>query len=103
MKKYIIGASVLAVFLMAGAAYATNLNSSKSNATKEVATAADEKACTDAGGTIVTLRGKKYCQPKTERQIEAACDSDNALACEVGQDKVCRNGKWVCIGPAKPN
>ena len=36
-------------------------------------------------------------------KASAACDNDNGLACEVGQDKVCRSGKWICVGAATPS
>lgn len=39
---------------------ATNLNSSRSNTA--IATPADEQACVDAGGVVVTLDGKRQCQ-----------------------------------------
>ena len=40
---------------------ASNLNSSKSNAVKVVATAADEAACLKAGGAVAMQGGKKVC------------------------------------------
>ena len=41
---------------------ASNLNSSKSNVYRTVATDAERAACVNAGGVVVILNGKRVCQ-----------------------------------------
>jgi len=34
--------------------------------------------------------------------VEQACSGDVALGCEAPTIPVCKNGSWICIGPAEP-
>ena len=50
------------VVLTVPAAAATNLNSSRSNIYKPIASTADEQVCKDRGGIVVILDGKRQCE-----------------------------------------
>lgn len=58
-----IAASAMAVFVatVSSGQAASNLNSSKSNLHKPIATAAEEAACIKAGGAVLMRDGKKVC------------------------------------------
>lgn len=69
-KLMIAGGALLALFGAAEAA--SNLNSSKSNIYKPIATEADKNTCLNAGGVVVILDGSLMCQVPAKDETKKA-------------------------------
>ncbi len=55
------------------------------------------------GGAFYVKMAQKSKDTGQATTREAACPGDRGIACEVPKTPVCKDGKWICVGPAEPS
>ncbi len=95
--KYLV--AIVAISLLIGGGY--YLYSASTSNSYEGMVLPVEKAMPEGLNMMEEVENSNSLNSFPETQLREEACAESGLACETNEMRVCRNGKWVCIGPAK--